>query len=228
MGLFKLEDIPRYYLVHELCDQDHFAERRFQFLVDMDPSSLVHTNLYGRLPLHIAALSSIQAFRIVFEYVIRYYPNQKGITMLFTKDNDGYDEGETPFQMVCQRYGREVVMTIVEDTLNNSIIPLNIVEAVVMAAIDGNVHLDCVYFLLRREPHVWVRLLSEPHNNSNNNNIGEDGGGNYNHGNAVDDDDNDNDNGDNDNDSDGGIVDSKNDGTGTRKRKRSVGSIDER
>merc|ERR1712161_94444 len=77
-------------------------------------------------------------------------------------------------------------MTIVEDTLNNSVIPLNIIEAEVIAAIDENVHLDCVYFLFRREPHVWVRLLSGPGNNNNND---DDGGGDD----DSDDDENDND-----------------------------------
>ena len=46
-----------------------------------------------------------------------------------------------------------------------------------MAAIDENVHLDCVYFLLRREPDILVKLLSNPSplaitavSNRNNNN----------------------------------------------------------
>ena len=229
MGLFKLDDITKYNLVHNLCFQDYFAERRFQFLVEWNPSSLVQTDENGCLPLHMCSI--IEGFRTVFEYIIRYYPTKKGISSLFTKNN----KGETAFQMAFQNYGREVVMRIVEDTLNNSVIHLNIVEAVVTAAIDGNVHLDCVYFLLRREPHVWVRLLSERHNNNNGGGGGSggDGGVNYNHGNDVvddDDGDNDDDNGadysDSDNDSDGDIVDSKNNGAGTRKRKRNVGSID--
>ena len=193
MDLFMEEDIPRYELVHNLICQDYFAERRLQFLVEWDPSSLVHTNEYGSSPLHYAACAPtiIQAFRIVFEYLIRYYPNKTGMRLLFQKDN----ANETPFQLACEKYGREVVMRIVEDTLNNSVIPLNIVEAVVMAAIDGNVHLDCVYFLLRREPDVLVRLLSEPHNNNNN---------------KYDDDDDDGGGGEDDHNNDGDTVNDKN------------------
>ena len=67
---------------------------------------------------------------------------------------------------------------------------------------------------------MLLRLL--PLGPNDNNNYDNDGGGNYNNGNAVVDDD-----GDSDNDSDGGILDSKNNGAGTRKRKRNVGSIDE-
>ena len=214
----------------------------FQFLVEMDPSSLVHTDENGDVPLHFAArYSTIQAFRTVFEYLIRYYPTKKGISSLFTKNN----RSRTVFQIACEKYGKDGVMRIVENTLNNSVIPLNIIEAVVMTAMDGNVHLDCVYFLLRREPHVLVQLLSASHNNNNNDDDG--GGGNYNHGNDVfddgdgdDDNDDDNDDDDNDdddiadgdgdsdsdndngNDSDGGIVDSKNNKACGRKRKRSL------
>ena len=105
MDLFIQADIQRYELVHHtLCSHDHLAERRFQFLVEWDPLSLVHTDEDGWLPLHFAALSSIQAFRIVFEYVIRYCPNKKGITIFFTKNN----KGETPFQLTCQYYERDV------------------------------------------------------------------------------------------------------------------------
>ena len=256
MDLFKLEDIPRYELVHRVCYQHYFAEHTFQFLVEWSPTSLVQTNEYGCLPLHCAAQeSTIEGFRIVFQYVFRYYPNKKGITILFTKKNSG----KTPFQIACEKHGRDGVMRIVEDTLNTSVIPLNIVEAVVLAAIDGNIHLDCVYFLLRREPDVLVRLLSAPHNNNNNIDDDDDdddgGGGEDDHNNDGDtvndknekdkDDDNDGDHVDNDNhdgDSDDdddnddkdeggekevGIEDSTNNGTGTRKRKRKGGSIDD-
>merc|ERR1712238_614813 len=85
-------------------------------------------------------------------------------------------------------------MGIVEEILTRNHsegTPLNIVEALMMAAADENTHLDCSYFLLRREPHVWVRLLSEPHNNN-------DGGG----GGGEDDRDNDGDTVDDENDTD--------------------------
>ena len=73
--------------------------------------------------------------------------------------------------------------------------PLYIVEVLMAAAADKNIHLDCSYLLLRREPDVLFRLLSEPHNNNNNNNDGDSGGrgggGDYNNDNdvVVDDDD---------------------------------------
>jgi len=68
-------------------------------------------------------------------------------------------------------------MNVVEDTLtcyHSEGTPLHIIEALMVAAADENIHLDCSYFLLRREPDVLVRLLSGPHSN-NNNDDGDDG-----------------------------------------------------
>jgi hypothetical protein len=56
------------------------------------------------------------------------------------------------------------------------------VDALLLAAIDEGVHLDCVYFLLRREPDILQKLLSSTlpsavaaeSNNSNNNNTNDD------------------------------------------------------
>ena len=138
--------------------KEDLPERVFQFLVEWDPPSLVQTDYYGQLPLHIAAQTNIRTFQIVFSYGIRYYPYKKGIRLLFQKDNDG----DTPFQSACQQYGRERVMEIVEEILtryHSEGTPLHIEEALMVAAADENVHLDCSYFLLRREPDVLLRLL---------------------------------------------------------------------
>jgi hypothetical protein len=59
-------------------------------------------------------------------------------------------------------------MKVVEETIiryssssdNNNTSPLNIVEALISAAIDKNIDLDCVYFLLLRQPDLLVGLLS--------------------------------------------------------------------
>ena len=59
----------------------------------------------------------------------------------------------------------EVTNTIEEALIHSSssgsITPLvSIVMALTMAAIDENVHLDGVYFLIRREPDILQKLLS--------------------------------------------------------------------
>ncbi|OEU12748.1 hypothetical protein FRACYDRAFT_270462 [Fragilariopsis cylindrus CCMP1102] len=72
----------------------------------------------------------------------------------------------TPFRMACMNSEHGKVMEVVEDTLahcyasSDNTPPLNIEEALLSAAIDENIHLDCVYFLLRREPDILRKLLS--------------------------------------------------------------------
>jgi hypothetical protein len=53
-------------------------------------------------------------------------------------------------------------MKIVDDTLtlhSDTTTPINVEDALITAAIDENIHLDCVYFLLQRQPDVLVKLL---------------------------------------------------------------------
>jgi hypothetical protein len=164
MGLLKKEDIQRYDLINKLCSQVwYFAEKQFRFLVEWDPSALIKPNIYGGLPIGYVAIitkydSSIRGFQLVFEYGIRYFSKNKGINILFHKHN----KGETPFQMACKKFGRNEVIKIIEDTLARySDTLLNVGEALLSAAIDENSHLDCVYFLLRREPDVLVKLQSQ-------------------------------------------------------------------
>jgi hypothetical protein len=58
-------------------------------------------------------MHSIQDFRVVFEYGIRYYPKKKGICLLFQKNT----VARTPFQSACSRHGRDKVKNVIEDTL---------------------------------------------------------------------------------------------------------------
>jgi hypothetical protein len=177
MDLFKKEDIQSFHLLEMLFYHDYyFSEKRFLFLVEWDPNSLLHANDDdGFLPLHVAARNaSIRGFQIIFEYCIRYFPQKIGINLLFQED---YDIGgnDTPFQYACDEFGHEQVMKVVEDALtirstsssspsDNTPPPLNIVEALIMASIERSmyeqqINLDCVYFLLRRQPDVLQKLL---------------------------------------------------------------------
>ena len=159
MGVFKIEDIQRYDLLDRLCgDISYFADTRFRFLIEWDPSSLIGHSSLRWLPLHHAAFkSSIRGFGSVFEAGIKYFPNKKGISLLFTE----YTFSPTPFEIACENNGYKEVMKVVEDTLiRYSDTPINTTEALIMAAIDENIHLDCVYFLLRREPDILHKLLS--------------------------------------------------------------------
>jgi hypothetical protein len=171
IGLLKKEDIQRYRLLHDICSSCYFPEKRFRFLLEWDPIKLTQSERGGGIPLLYAACSnihsirgfySIRGFQLVFEYGIRYFPKKKGINLLFRKNSSG----NTPFIGACYFYGYEQVMKIIEDTLircyssSDDTPPLNIEEALMTAAIDKDIHLDCVYFLLRRQPDILQKLLS--------------------------------------------------------------------
>jgi hypothetical protein len=144
-------------------------------LIVWDPSLLIDTDeYYGWLPLHSAAglwtlNVSIRGFQLVFEAGIIFFPKKKGINLLFRETIQGYD---TPFRLACENFGHEKVMEVVEDTLarcyasSDNTPPLNIEEALLSAAIDENIHLDCVYFLLRREPDILQKVLSSSSSSS--------------------------------------------------------------
>jgi len=239
MYLLIIEDIQEYDFVLQLLknDDEYFPEKRLRFLVEWDPTALTRTDddpswpngiqvhlARHSLPLHHATVrcSTIQGFRSLFEYGILYYPNRKGIILLFTKD----DNGVTPFQLACEKQatistdrcnridkevvtqfhleetpfdyrkvdqlvekklakiGRDEVMEVIEEVLtryqsSEGTPQLNIADALMLSALDDNVHLDCTFLLLRRHPDVLVQLLhvAEPNNNSNNNiNNNDDGG----------------------------------------------------
>jgi hypothetical protein len=173
LDLLKKEDIQQYDLLH-------FPESgfylRFNYLVDWDPKALLHGNSNGCLPLHPYAPreessipdSTIEDFQLVFKAGIRYFPRKEGICILFRKDNDG----DTPFSDACKLLGRDKTMKVIETTLaensDNKYVTSNVLLS---AAIDDKIHLDGLYFFLRREPDLLLKLLSmESTDNSSNNN----------------------------------------------------------
>ena len=172
MDLLKKEDIQRYELLDRLCGhscyfaESYFAEKRFQFLVEWDPSALTRISDRGWPHLNSAIYpfgATIRTFQLIFDAGIKYFPKQKGIHRLFRQGiRQGIrTSGKTPFQFFCENFGYEQVMKVIEETLiRYSDTPINIVDALITAAIDENVHLECVYFLLQREPDVLQKLLS--------------------------------------------------------------------
>ena len=169
-GYLVKADVKDYCLLFSTYDDDaYFPMSRFRFLVEWDPTILMDPDRrFGYLPLHeVAQYSCIDTFQIVFKYGICYYPNRKGFSLLFK-----IIDQETIFQIVCGKYGRDKVMKVVEESLldfqqgsdgnsnsnTNKSGPYNVVDALLTAAIDENIHLDCVYFLMRRQPDVLVKL----------------------------------------------------------------------
>jgi hypothetical protein len=159
MDLLKKEDIQNYGLLNNVCRRPYLSKKTLRYLIEWDLNAVLHTDQYD-LPLHDAANISpyIQVFQFVFEAGIKYFPKKKGINLLFRKNRANY----TPFQYAFHSFGKEQLNKVVDDTLGfySGDTPINTTEALVMAVIDNNVHLDCVYFLLRREPDILQNLLS--------------------------------------------------------------------
>jgi hypothetical protein len=102
-----------------VADGNVFAENRFRVLVEWDPNALAHAGIdSGFTPhYHAAIRSTLQGFRMVFEYGIRYFPRKKGIGLLFRKHIYFI---ETPFECACEKFGYEQVMQVIEETLTKS------------------------------------------------------------------------------------------------------------
>ncbi|OEU10362.1 hypothetical protein FRACYDRAFT_247395 [Fragilariopsis cylindrus CCMP1102] len=159
MDLLKKEDIQNYGLLNNLCRPPYFSEKRFRFLTEWDVNAVLYTDRYGDSPLHKAVeySLSVQVFPFVFEAGIRHFPKKKGIQLLFSKNR----LGDTPFQLACRKFGQKQVIKGIDGILGfySGDTPINITEALVMAVTDENIHLDCVYFLLRLEPDILQKLL---------------------------------------------------------------------
>ena len=171
MNLLTYEDIREVPLFSMLCNSSQriFPHNSIRFFIEWSPTLLllpcVSVFSNGFLPLHSAVKThSISNFRFIFEYMIRYFPYKKGITCLFRSyRRDGVVI--TPFSLACDIFDRPQVMEVVEDALAQVSLttPINTVEAVVLAATDPNIQLDCLYFLIQRRPDV---LLSSSGNSS--------------------------------------------------------------
>ena len=184
LGLFIKEDIQRYELLNRLCNEDHFAKKRFHFLSQWDPNALTHpVSLHLHFFVHNPK-ASIQIFKATFKAGMFFFPKKKGIHLLFQKDTIG----RTPYKIACASYdqlfqkntfhtpfygsyasygvhyaskskGRDAVMEVIESTLSNcSDKPDNFVDAFLSAAVEKSISLDCVYFLLRRDPDMLHKL----------------------------------------------------------------------
>ena len=168
------DDIQEYNLVHGLCKKwNYFAQHRFRFLIEWDPSSLLQTEGdLGTLPIHYVT-NNLRSFRVVLDSVIRFYPRWKGINTLFQKSYNGV--WRVPFELACDKLTRAAVMNVVEETLvryttTNGLVNDNTGNAMILAATDDRISLDGLFFLIRRQPDSMLSMLRHRNNNNNNNN----------------------------------------------------------
>lgn len=169
-GYFQRDDIRKFHLVPELCShKEYFAEKRFRFLVEWCPESLLSFHR-DHMPLHYAAKAAgIRQFEVTFDALIRFFPRWKGLLALHRK----YYFERTPYRELCYKFNatqkvngvmkvvENKVMNIIQDTLRryNITTPLDINTALLLAATDETIHLDCVYFLTRNDPQSVLNML---------------------------------------------------------------------
>ena len=197
LNYFVKDDIQEYNLVHGLCKKwNYFAQHRFRFLIEWDPSSLLQTEGdLGTLPIHYVT-NNLRSFRVVLDSVIRFYPRWKGINTLFQKTNSFV--WRVPFELACDKLTRAAVMNVVEETLvryttNDGLVNDNFGNAMILAATDNRISLDGLFFLIQRQPNSMLSMLRHRNNNNNNrintNNTGNtnhvDNGSNDNHNNGI-------------------------------------------
>ncbi len=153
-GFFRMRDIRLHDLARQLCYNHSFPEHRFRCLVDYDPDifyrlfeSYTPENIcYPKVSGSIYNIWPHQsAFRTIFEIGFFYFPTQLGF--VFHVDNNS-----TPFSRACHEYGTETVTKFIGDILSNDEETIDTTEALIQFATNPSVHLDGVYFLLRRDP----------------------------------------------------------------------------
>ena len=168
MDLMKKDDIREYNLFEacHLCHQTVIVDNCIRFLVEWDPECLfqIDRQEISPFPLQVAATRSVRYFRFLFDYFIRYFPYKKGISMLFRTNPFGYEE-RSPFSIACgystTPSQQKDVMEVVDAVLAryHSTTPINTIEALMLTATNPTIDLDGVYFLLRRQPEVLLKMM---------------------------------------------------------------------
>ena len=184
MGLMVVDDIREYYyfmtpddireyyyILVLLCEHDIFPENSARFLIEWYPECLIKPSFNDRGMCHtplftVAWLGSLQSFRFIFEYLIRYYPYKKGISQLFQRRRRWPNhDGKTPLQVACgtrcNPLKRKKYMDVVEEVLSqySGSTPINTMDAIIAAAIDPSIHVEGVYFLMRRQPDALISMI---------------------------------------------------------------------
>jgi hypothetical protein len=142
--MLKKEDVLDHNLVMALCANSYampyFPKKRFQFLIEMDPTALtkpcfdpvIGSHPYF-LPIHYCShRNKIEAFSVCFLEGMKYYPNKLGFVFHKSHNNDFTDTNrleqakrvgidKTPFEMACDQFGKKRLSKIIYNRLTKSI-----------------------------------------------------------------------------------------------------------
>jgi hypothetical protein len=171
MGLLKKEDVQRYNLLRDCCNQLEEKRSKFlEYLVVWNPEALLKSEGWdnGLLP-HLVATSSTHnmneeldqdVFLTTMQLGFIHFPNKFGF--MFHIDQQS---GMTPFKYLCETYQlREQFSQLCfrlfrepEDSITEY--PWKKKESFILLATDDKVHLDGLYSMVRRDPNLLQHLL---------------------------------------------------------------------
>ncbi len=160
IDFMKESDIVDYwYMIDTLCQQKHFPTRRFLYLVDWNPRSLLKPNrenaildaLLSRFLLNDDT-KSLEGAKMLFGVLMRYYPYDLG----FLFDKTTREESTSAFEIACCEFGWNPILSILNNCVNRQIQldPHFTQKALVRM---GSSHADrseAIYFLIRNSPII--------------------------------------------------------------------------
>jgi hypothetical protein len=156
---FRKEDIRRYIgNVFSSINVGYFSEKVLRHFIDWDPISLSIPcqqpgNEDSFLPIHwsISRNDDTRQFNLVLEAGLKYFPEKVGFVFFECTQQKKHKKvfTITPFQLACNKYGKEQVTNEVVDRL------------LVSAVIDESTHLDDLYVLLHSDPTTALLRLQQ-------------------------------------------------------------------
>jgi hypothetical protein len=156
---FRKEDIRRYIgNVFSSINVGYFSEKVLRHFIDWDPISLSIPcqqpgNEDSFLPIHwsISRNDDTRQFNLVLEAGLKYFPEKVGFVFFECTQQKKHKKvfTITPFQLACNKYGKEQVTNEVVDRL------------LVSAVIDESTHLDDLYVILHSDPTTALLRLQQ-------------------------------------------------------------------
>ncbi|GFH44073.1 hypothetical protein CTEN210_00547 [Chaetoceros tenuissimus] len=111
MDLLVKRDIKEQELLLTSCWKE--SEKRFEYLVSLDPDALIETRFHNKPLIHyIASQSDEQRIILLLKAAFKHHPNRGGL--LFDKD----DQGTTALDCLYNEKGIEKIMSLLYDILS--------------------------------------------------------------------------------------------------------------
>ena len=156
---FAKEDILEQNIFRGLFASDNgiFAEKRFRYLVEWDPTPLSMPCVPDRgtwLPIHWSAdKEDVRQFRLVLEAGLKYFPEKLGFVFCegeqTDEDNLLHVGNVTAFELACEEFGTDEVTKLVADCIANCPAADTVGSESFLLSIAADEAIQCPAFMLR-------------------------------------------------------------------------------